>query len=74
MASAERAVLTSDVVLILTSLGTTLASVRKIRGMSLREVGRATGLSFSTVTRVEQGEDCAVSSAIALLEWIGRSD
>ena len=72
MSPEARGILTSDLVAILRSLGTTLLSVRTARGLSLREVSRATGVSFSTITRIEHGEDCNLSSAIAVIEWLGR--
>jgi transcriptional regulator with XRE-family HTH domain len=44
---------------------------RRRRGLSLRAAAQEAGVSFSTVARAESGEDCALSSAIALLNWLG---
>lgn len=62
---------TTDVLHVLDTIGVTLMAVRVLRGASQREVARQTGLSLSVVSRVEKGEDCTVSSARALLAWIG---
>jgi transcriptional regulator with XRE-family HTH domain len=59
---------------ILANLPATLRAVRTLRGQSLREVAKDAGMSFSTVTRIENGEDCALSSAIAILRWIARGE
>jgi hypothetical protein len=60
-----------EVIDVLSALPETLRSVRLLRGKSLRQVADETGLSFSTVARIEKGEDCALSSAKRLLLWIG---
>ncbi len=57
----------------LDDLPSLLRAARKIHGASLRQVARETGVSFSTVSRAEAGEDLALSTACALLRWIGRS-
>lgn len=62
---------TADAIHVLTNLGPTLRTVRTLRGLSLREVARQTGLSFSTVKRIEDGDDCVLSHAILALKWIG---
>lgn len=60
-----------DVLAVLDSLPQTLRAVRILRGLSLRETAKRAGVSFSTVTRAEQGADLELSSVRALLVWIG---
>lgn len=62
-----------DVLRILDGLGTSLFTVRVMRGLSQREVARQAGESFSTVCRVEKGADCNLSTARALLAWIATN-
>jgi transcriptional regulator with XRE-family HTH domain len=54
----------------LENLPSTLREVRRIRGVSMREVAAQSGTSYKTVGRIEQGHDCAVSSALAVMRWI----
>lgn len=55
---------------VLEALSTAVKAVRLSRAISLRSVAAETGVSFSTVTRIESGEDCTVGSALALLRWM----
>lgn len=43
---------------------------RRARQLSQRAAARELGLSFATVSRVEAGEDCALSTATAVLRWL----
>ena len=61
---------TSDVIDVLENLGLTVKAVRLARGKSLRQVAKEAGMASSTVTRIEAGEDCALSNAVALLRWL----
>lgn len=45
---------------------------RRARGLSVRAAARQLGCSFSTVSRMESGEDCALSNAVAVLRWLDR--
>lgn len=66
-----------DVVYVLQNLGPALTAIRIARRLSLREVARQCGESFSTVARIEKGQNCQVSSAVSILLWIrglGGSD
>jgi hypothetical protein len=54
----------------LESLGPSLHAVRLSRGKSLRKCAAEMGISFSTVNRVESGEDCDLGSALAILRWL----
>lgn len=61
---------TTDVIAVLEGLGVAVRTVRLMRGLSLRAAADEAGVSFSTLTRIEQGEDHRVTSAIPLLRWI----
>lgn len=50
-----------------------LREARRARGLSLRAAARQLGMSFSTVTRMEAGEDCALSNAVAVLRWLDQT-
>lgn len=50
-----------------------VADARRARGLSLRRAAHEIGISFSTVTRVEQGEDVVLSTITAVLRWLDQS-
>jgi len=56
----------------LASLGDLLARTREQRGLGLRQVAEQTGVSYSTISRVERSvtETTDVRSALAILTWI----
>jgi uncharacterized protein YerC len=56
----------------LAGLGDLLAQTREQRGLGLRQVAEQTGVSYSTISRVERGvtETTDVRSALAILTWI----
>lgn len=58
------------VIEVLEGLPAALKVTRAVRNASQRQVSRETGLSNATVSRIEDGEDCALSSAVAVLRWI----
>lgn len=60
----------SRIVLAVLGLPARLKAHRAARNLSLREVGRETGLSFSTLCRIEQGKDFAVSSLLAVAAYL----
>jgi transcriptional regulator with XRE-family HTH domain len=47
-----------------------LREARRARGLSLRATAKELGVSFSTVSRLEEGNDCALSNAVAVLIWL----
>lgn len=47
-----------------------LKAHRAAHGLSQRAVAKATGMSFSTVCRIESGEDYAVSNLLALAAYL----
>lgn len=55
---------------LLTSLPLLLREARRQRRLSQRAAAEQLGCSFSTVSRIEAGEDCALSNAVAVLKWI----
>jgi predicted transcriptional regulator len=64
---------TVGVLAVIDGLPAAVKAVRVIRGQSLREVARLTGESASTVMRVEAGSDCNLTTARALIVWIGAT-
>ena len=48
-----------------------LREARRQRRLSVRAAAGQIGCSFSTISRIEAGEDCALSNAIAALRWLG---
>lgn len=63
----------TDVLTVLANLGVAVKAVRVARGLSLRKVALETGLSASTVMRIEDGDDCVLSHAAILLVWLGAT-
>ncbi|GIF14819.1 helix-turn-helix domain-containing protein [Actinoplanes teichomyceticus] len=57
---------------IIASLPLLLREARRTRRLSLRAAAKELGMSFSTVSRIEAGDDCALSNAIAVLRWLDR--
>lgn len=57
---------------VVASLPLLLREARRVRRLSIRAAARELGISFSTVTRIEQGEDCALSNAMAVLRWLDQ--
>lgn len=47
-----------------------LKAHRAARGLSLREVARKTGVTASTLMRIEHGEDYTVGSLIAVAAYL----
>ncbi|MHB1098910.1 MAG: helix-turn-helix domain-containing protein [Burkholderiales bacterium] len=59
-----------DVIAVLIDLPVLVRHERRVRGLSLRDVADQSGVTFSTVSRVENGSGCHLRNAIALLTWI----
>lgn len=47
-----------------------LREARRDRGLSMRAAAREISIALSTVDRIERGEDCTLSSAVAVLRWL----
>ncbi len=56
---------------LLTSLPLLLREARRARQASMRTVAEQIGVSAGTVCRIEAGEDSSLSSAVAVLRWLG---
>lgn len=50
-----------------------LREARRARGLALRAAADELGMSFNTVTRIEQGTDCVLSNAVAVLRWLDQT-
>lgn len=57
---------------VVASLPILLREARRARRLSMRAAAREMGISFSTVYRIEQGEDCAMSNAMTVLRWLDQ--
>lgn len=62
----------ADAIATIEELPTMLRIVRRLRGISLRTAAEEIGISFSTVDRIERGEECYLSAALACLRWVDR--
>lgn len=51
-------------------LGATIADLRAEKGLSLRDVGGAAGVSYQIVRRVEMGGNVCAGAVVALLTWL----
>jgi ribosome-binding protein aMBF1 (putative translation factor) len=60
----------SELADVLASLPLLLREARRARGLSTRRAGAEIDCAFSTVHRIEQGEDCVLSNAVAVLRWL----
>jgi ribosome-binding protein aMBF1 (putative translation factor) len=49
-----------------------LREARRARGISQRKAAAEMAMSFSTVSRIEAGEDCMVSNIATVLRWLHR--
>ncbi|MFG1683531.1 helix-turn-helix domain-containing protein [Nonomuraea sp. NPDC049269] len=58
---------------VLAALPELVREVRRARGLSLRAAGDQAGCGFNTLSRVERGMDCSLSSTLAILRWITRN-
>ncbi|MBA9003683.1 helix-turn-helix transcriptional regulator [Thermomonospora cellulosilytica] len=53
-----------------TQLPALLKDERRRRGLSQRAAAHQIGVSYSTICRIENGHDCALSNAAAVLRWL----
>lgn len=58
---------------VLASLPLIAREMRRARGISLRAAAQEVGVSFSTLHRIESGEDCVASHLIAVMRWIDQA-
>lgn len=55
---------------LLASLPVLLREARRARRLSVRAAAREMNMSFATVSRIENGEDCVLSNAVTVLRWL----
>jgi transcriptional regulator with XRE-family HTH domain len=60
----------AEIVEVLDTLPVILRNARRTRRLSVREVARQTGLSFSTISRMENAEEFTSVSLRAVLAWL----
>lgn len=63
----------AELAAVLEALPLLLREARRARGLSVRAVARDLTVSFSTIGRIEAGEDCNLSNALAVLRWLDKS-
>lgn len=51
-----------------------LREARRARGLSMRAAAKELGISFSTIPRIEAGQDCALSNAVAVMRWLDQTE
>lgn len=62
----------ADLAEILAVLPLLLREARRQRRLSQRAAAAEIGCSYATISRIESGEDCALSNATAVLRWLDR--
>lgn len=72
MSAAEKPTPYSELADVIAALPLLVCEARRARGLSLRAAAAEIGIGFATVTRIEQGEDCVLSNAVAVLRWLDR--
>ncbi len=60
----------AEIVEVLDTLPIIMRNARRARRLSVREVARQAGLSFSTVSRMENAEEFTSVSLRAVLAWL----
>jgi len=60
----------SELAQVLAALPMLLREARRTRRLSIRTAAAEMDMSFSTVNRIESGEDCILSNAVTVLRWL----
>jgi ribosome-binding protein aMBF1 (putative translation factor) len=60
-----------EIIDVLGELPSIVREKRRREQLSLREAARQLGMSFSTVSRIENGEDGSLSNTVKVLMWVG---
>jgi ribosome-binding protein aMBF1 (putative translation factor) len=55
---------------LLADLALLVRETRRARGLSLRDAASQSGCAPATISRLENGGDCSLGVAIALLRWM----
>jgi DNA-binding XRE family transcriptional regulator len=63
----------SEVADLLSRLGLILREARRARGLSQRAAAAELHLSYSTISRIENGEDCDLSNAVTVIRWLDQT-
>lgn len=61
-----------ELAMLLESLPMLLREARRWRRLSARAASAEIGTSFSTISRVENGAECSLPNAVAILRWLDR--
>lgn len=64
----------AELLRVLDNLPLLVLEKRRRLGLSQRAAAKQTGLTFSTICRAEQGYDMHLSTAMQLVEWVGKPD
>lgn len=59
-----------DLASVLANIPLLLRETRRQRRLSARATAQQVGCAVTTITRIEQGADCALSNAMAILRWM----
>lgn len=63
----------AELAAVIEALPLLLREARRQRQLSARAVARQLDCGVSTVLRIEDGEGCALSNAVAVLRWLDRA-
>lgn len=58
---------------VLDNLPSLVREARRARGLSLRAASKQSGITFTTLMRVEKGEGVTVTTAVAVLRWLDQT-
>lgn len=64
----------SELAAVIANLPLLLREARRARRLSMRAAADQLDMSFSTVRRIEEGRDCELSNAVAVLHWLDGTD
>lgn len=71
--SAERPTSYAELAGVLTALPMLLREARRARGLSIRAAASQIGCSFSTIHRIEHGEDAVMSNVSGVMRWLDQT-
>lgn len=71
--SAEKPTPYKELAQVLANLPLIFREQRRARGLSMRAAAAEIGCSFSTLHRIEHGEDCVASNLIAVMRWLDQT-
>jgi DNA-binding XRE family transcriptional regulator len=61
----------AELLSVLDALPILLRENRRRTGMSLRSAAREIGVSFATISRLEDGNDASLTNAMKVIAWLG---